>query len=65
VQILQKPVEAAKKAGKLRKDYDAAKDLSLLVRMLGVSMILVSVIERKAHAKRTLQLMLEGIKTKT
>lgn len=64
VDILEMPVEAAKKAGSLRKDFDVRKDLILLISMLGVSLISAEVSERKAQAKRALQLLLEGIKTK-
>ena len=64
IYIFGKPVEAAKEAGILRQDFDIQKDLLLLISMLGVSLILVEVPERKAQAKRAMQLLLEGIKTK-
>lgn len=62
VHIFEAPVEAAKKAGTLRKDFDIRKDLILLISMLGVSLISVEAPERKGQAKRALQLLLEGIK---
>ena len=52
--------EAAIRAGNLRQDFDIQKDLILLISMLGVSLISVEVSERKAHAKRALQLLLKG-----
>lgn len=64
IHIFGKPVEAAKEAGSLRQDFDIQKDLLLLISMLGVSLISVEVPERKARAKRAMQLLLEGIKTK-
>lgn len=64
VNIFEQPVKAAKDKGSLRQDFDIQKDLILLIAMLGISLVSVEVPERKAQAKRAMQLLLEGIKTK-
>ncbi len=60
--IFSEPVTKAMEAGELRPDFKINEDLTLLITMLGSSMLYTPQKEKRSRIKRAFKLVMEGIK---
>ena len=62
IEIFKIPVEQAKKANILNKDFDLTQDMPLLFHMIGGILIRVNPSSRKTQVERALYILINGLK---